>query len=313
MDFNKERFCNFARYDLIINSRFYRNLSLVPLIGAVSIVACSCSLTYLVHSITGDYDHSGYTLFSVIDYFTACCLACLLNFMMLAFAGCWAHNLRTKQGRITELTLPATNLEKFVWHMGLMIVGGLLVCIVSLLLADAVNALLTLLISSNENLQIVSITSNVFECISGTYVFNNHMVGFNLDEIAQAEGYEHITYITYLPTALATTSLTGLLYQISLFAFGNALKYKYNIILTYLILQAVAIAVAIIGFVAGAIIILYDDTLLPTFFTSIATDSFSLILLNYIISAISIALVSFFVWKSFRLYEKAQITSPRNQ
>ena len=69
-----------------------------------------------------------------------------ITLMMAIFAGCWAHNLRNKQGRITELTLPATNLEKFTWHALLMLVGGFALSLIGLLTADGFNALLTLLV-----------------------------------------------------------------------------------------------------------------------------------------------------------------------
>ena len=139
MNFDKNRFANFAKYDLTINKAFFRNLLLVTIAGAVGIAMMGFIARYnIYHDVAsnlsewntvpepGEFSH--YTF----NYLTASYEICFFLVMMSIFAGCWAHNLRNKQGRIIELTLPATNLEKFTWHTLLMLVGGFVLCLVSI-------------------------------------------------------------------------------------------------------------------------------------------------------------------------------------
>ena len=175
MNFNKERFANFASYDLTINKSFYRNMAIVTVAGALCIALLGFIARYTIYDSVVNDTMSGqaYSYVPAADsfedynwmYLTALYELGFFLIMLQIFAGCWAHNLRNKQGRINELTLPATNLEKFTWHALLVLVGGFILCILSLIIADGFNALLTLINYGTEN-GIKSLTTSVGEMCS---------------------------------------------------------------------------------------------------------------------------------------------------
>ncbi len=147
MDFNKERFLNFGRYDLIINKSFYRTMALICIFGSTGIAFVAFFGRWLMANAFNSLD-----IEPLQDFWsyknvaiTALVLIMFTGIMHVIFAGCTFHNLRNKQGRISELTLPATNLEKYAWHLGLVIIGGTLAIILSLVCSDALNALLNLI------------------------------------------------------------------------------------------------------------------------------------------------------------------------
>ena len=144
LDFNKKRFVNFGRYDLIINKSFYITMALFTSFGALGITLVAFVSRWLIfrNSSSGDTSFESYSNTIVFEFF----LIAFFSIMRTIFAGCTFHNLRNKQGRITELTLPATNLEKYVWHFSLVSIGGLLTCMASLLGADIINAILNLFV-----------------------------------------------------------------------------------------------------------------------------------------------------------------------
>ena len=115
--FNFKRFLNVARWDLSVNSKFYTRSALLM----VAVICMPVVLYYLYSMVM-----KSYLSFATI-YDTAEGFATVINLIGLAYmiiaSGYMFHNLLTKQGRINELTLPATNLERFVWHAVVVIVG----------------------------------------------------------------------------------------------------------------------------------------------------------------------------------------------
>ena len=317
MDFNKERFIHFAQYDLVINKTFYRNFALFTSISLIGGTVLAFMGRYLLWTYSGVNASSYYapSPTDIIHYqnmeLAAQYIFTFLTIMMSIFAGCWAHNLRNKQGRINELTLPATNLEKFVWHVGLMVIGGFTLCLLSLLLADGINALLTLLIYDSEN-GIPSLTAAVFNVADLSFISDR----LNLTIQADFKGHINTNLEEYesaisIIRAAGVLMFTSFISNIAVYMFGNALKYKYNIILTYVILQAISAIVGIIGFILFAIQLITPNpsiqeidpqTILPYVPAAL-----------YIWSTANILLSVFFIWKSFQLYKKAQITTSFNK
>lgn len=317
MNFNKDRFANFAKYDLTINKSFYRNMGLVTIAGAVCLALIGFISRYtMYHSIVNDAmdnqyyvpDPNGFEGYNWM-YLTAIYEVTFFLIMMEIYAGCWLHNLRNKQGRITELTLPATNLEKFTWHSLLMIVGGFIVCCISMLLADGINALLTLISFGTEN-GITSLTASAWEMCSikniVDTVFNRTIGAGNPVDIADgtpiASFYHAFTFAIFCAAFL----------HIIIYLFGNALKYKYNIILTYIALQVLGTVGSIIFFITSA-----ATPNLPEF---LGIDDYSseeiaqlTTIVAYAFSFVFLLIAAFLIWKSYNLYQKAQITSSFNK
>ena len=141
-NFNINRFCAVARWDLTINRAFYNKM-------AMAIAACSILPVLFYHAIemlerVSDADGVGksYSSFLVdldlisvfISVFSGIALTVVLGFMF--------HNLRNRQGRIAELTLPASNIERFLWHAFVVLVGADVWFLMSVGLAEILNAIL---------------------------------------------------------------------------------------------------------------------------------------------------------------------------
>jgi len=318
MNFNKERFANFATYDLTINKSFYRNMAIVTVAGALCIALLGFIARYTIYdSIVNDtmsgqaysyvpdaYSFEGYNWM----YLTALYELGFLLIMLQIFAGCWAHNLRNKQGRITELTLPATNLEKFTWHALLVLVGGFILCILSLLIADGFNALLTLINYGTEN-GIKSLTTSVGEMCSMrgiTEIVFMRGIGHRSGEVITDN--ETIQYFN----AFTVLVFCSAFFQSTIYFLGNAFKYKYNIILTYAALQVLGTVLSFVFFICvalGANVPTIMDTTTP----DIEDVGQALTILYYVLSFITLVASAFFIWWSYNRYTKAQITSSFNK
>lgn len=321
MNFNTERFVNFAKYDLAINKAFYRNMSLAALLGTIGIAAIGFSGRYMMWKqvalnpfYDGDldpYSEDGYNWM----VFTGCYLFVFLVIMMVIYAGCWAHNLRTKQGRITELTLPANNLEKFVWHIGLMLVGGFLLNVVALLIADALNALLTILIYGTEG-GVASLTSTVIDVMNMKQLEVLNTVNVNLPDEANLEYREGVAMTANIAKffqSLRFVIICGIIFKLFIYMFGNAVKYKYNIILTYITMQVLGIILVILTFVGIAIFGEYIKDFVPKHWDDPLEFLADLRYGFYMKSICDLLLSALLAWWSYKRYTQAQITSPLNK
>ena len=293
MNFMKERFANFATYDLTINKSFYRNMALVTIAGAACIALLGFIARYTLYSSIVNNTMSGPAYSYVPDvnsfegynwlYFTAFGELGFLLIMMQIFGGCWAHNLRNKQGRINELTLPATNLEKFTWH-----------------------ALLVLISYGAEN-GIKSLTASVgemcsFQNIAETVFFRGF--GHSSDKALPQEAVPYFSSLTALV-------FCSTFFQITIYFLGNAFKYKYNIILTYVALQVIGTVLSFLFFMFGAIGAA-STNLMDLYFSE--DDAINtLTILYWVLAALALAASAFFIWWSYNRYTKAQITSSFNK
>ena len=316
MNFMKERFANFATYDLTINKSFYRNMAIVTVVGALCIALLGFIARYTIYDSVVNDTMSGpaYSYVPAADsfegynwmYLTALYELGFFLIMLEIFAGCWAHNLRNKQGRINELTLPATNLEKFTWHALLMLVGGFILCILSLLLADGLNALLTLISYGAEN-GIKSLTASVgemcsFQNIAETVFFQGF--GHSSDKALPQEAVPYFSSLTALV-------FCSTFFQITIYFLGNAFKYKYNIILTYVALQVIGTVLSFLFFMFGAIGAA-STNLMDLYFSE--DDAINTLTIVYwVLAALALAASAFFIWWSYNRYTKAQITSSFNK
>ena len=318
MNFNKERFANFAKYDLAINQVFYRNLSLVTLVGTVGIAMVGFMGRYTMwkgthtNGMPDDYDMdmglmtSSYNDVAITAYY----LLIFLTIMMFIFAGCWAHNLRNKQGRITELTLPATNWEKFLWHTGLMIGGGLVLCVASLLVADGLNALLTLAVYGSRH-GVGSLTATVSDFFTMDFITNGIMSKVMVNGQAMGAPQELAIALPFF-RSIGFFIITHFICEVAIYMFGNALKYKYNIILTYIALQVLGIVFAILVLVGVAVFADNVDHI-----TEVENGAEMLFrdmtAAAYVVGALALVLTAVLSWKSYHLYTRAQITAPLNK
>ena len=296
MDFNKERFVNFAKYDLAINKKFYRNLSLATIVGTFGIALFGFMIRWNIWqnsaqqypSADEEWVH-GY-IYDIFDFAWDCsgtsvCLLVFCTLMLTGFSGCWAHNMRSRQNRIMELTLPASNIEKFVWHLALTVGGGALLVALSALLADGLNALLCLF-AMPKGAEVPSLIARMW----------------NIVTLHRLDGADAVKWL------VITLCSCSYIMQLAFYIYGNSLKYKFNIILTYAAEQ-------IISLILSIIFITIVTNIHAHWALSLSEDEvetmFEYIILG--ISAIEIILAAVFVWLSYRNYVKAQLITPLNK
>lgn len=294
MTFNKERFLNFARYDLAINRVFYRNLMIITAATSVGITLMGFMMRYLLWK--DAIDLYGPSASDDLSYIynqmpgTAFCLLAFYAAMLCIFAGCWAHNLRNRQGRIIELTLPATNAEKFLWHLGLMLAGGLALCCVSLLLADGINALLTLITYGADG----GVTS-LFKAVTDLRPFSSSFY--------QPDDEERM-----LLNSMEFCIVVGFVVFVATHVLGNALKYKHNIILTYLAWQVLGFIYLIVFFFCVGVLSEHLE------YHSLPFDSIQDVAIGlYVLGTFGLLVTGLLGWWSYKKYTQAQITSPLNK
>ena len=295
---NGKRFWNYAKWDLTINKGFYRTMAIVTmsLVFMVTIMGFFIRLTEWrsrkAMFAGGDYANSEWFLNEALGVEgTAFVLAYLCLIAMIIFAGCINHPLRNKQGRITTLTLPATNKEKFTWHVLLMYGGGFLLCLSSMVLADLFNALLSVVTFGAEG------TNSLMFSLGDQFAnLAKYMTDFK-----ESDGI-------LLLGLLVASVVVAYLFTLTTFSFGNALKYKYNILITVIALQVIQFVLSVVFFLfalgAGIEFIdSLDEQILKNFI-------YGFVIVMLVLQTVLILLM----WlKSYKLYCKAQVTSAWNK
>ena len=295
--FDNNRFVQYAHYDLTINKSFYRNMAIVTAAITVGLaILCFLCRWISIRNIPEgmeEYFTDRYTVYGAAAF-----LAFFASIMSLVYAGCINHPLRTKQSRISVLTLPATNAEKFLWHALLVIVGGFLLLFACVVVADGVNALLSLMIGLKGN-QIHSITAEC--CRNFILTGDNPIFNQGIFSEESPKGKETLIHLLLNCTALSFWTLTA-------YVFGNAVKYRYNIVWTILALQALQFILTVLAIIfviiSGEMIVdraLDTDPIYAMRFVSIT----SLVIL--------VGTTIWMWWGAWRLYNKAQITSKLNR
>lgn len=283
--FSIKRFVNVARWDLAVNRPFY--IKMLMLIAACVLIPVLLKYISILLSGGVRFGHMGIEIPDNVSNMAKTIYTFSLIIYMVAM-GFMFHNLRTRQGRINELTLPATNLERFLWHVVFVLVGPVLAYVVSVLIADLVHVILGWVLLGQHSFE--SLTLAVFDYDKRVDVALN---GSPMDEIKYS--FFFFVWIMYWN-------------YVSTFALGNAWKYKHNIVFTLLCHIAFWLC---------------SSMLIGLFFASVGGDwngadaFFSYLeshkgLLRTLL--IGFALIVFCsIWLlTYRLYCRAQITTKRN-
>lgn len=300
---NKSRFWNYAKWDMTINKSFYRSIAIVTmsLVFMVTILGFFIRLTEwngvkasmrYMNAANSDYYMSEIEhALRVNGTAFVALIICLIA--IIIFAGCINHPLRNKQGRITTLTLPASNGERYLWHVLLMLGGGTLLCLVSYALADLINA----------GLSVVTFGADGTHSLIGAIA--NAIDGFTAEVIVPAFASDEKGFLFLLMLFSAVLSYP---FQVTLFAFGNALKYKFNILFTVIAIQVIEFVLSILFFIVGL-------SGAFAWFDNISSEDF-FVLLFIVFSVLIIAQLALMVlmWrKSYKLYCRAQVTNAWNK
>lgn len=282
--FNIKRFVNVARWDLTINSPFYTRSAILMM----AFISTPIVLFYLYNMLTKGFLLMGSTSDNVEGF------ALTIGLIGMAYtvisAGYMFHNLLTKQGRISELTLPATNLERFLWHVVVILIGVPLVFFCGVVVADFLHFLFRLMIT---NADIQSLTATYYW---SDFDWNDyHSDGFR--NFMNDYGYEVIMAFTIWACCYTRS-----------FSLFNAWKYKYNIPLTFLFYFVLNTVLPLILLFIGTMFFSKEDVM--DFMNWLKDANF-----HYILTWVDIIgiLVYIGIWVlTYQLYKRAQLTTKRN-
>ena len=282
--FNIKRFLNVARWDLSVNSKFYTRSAIMMM----AFISTPIVLFYLYNMLTKGFLLMGNTSDNVESF------AMTIGLIGLAYsvisAGYMFHNLLTKQGRISELTLPATNLERFVWHAVVIMIGVPLVFFCGVVVADFLHFLFRLMIT---NADIQSLTAAYYW--SDFEGWHNATPG--LEDFMEDYGYELVT----------TIFIWGACYTRS-FSLFNAWKYKYDIPITFLFYFILWTVLPLVLLFIGTMF--FSEENVMNFMNWIKDANPHNIIIGVGIVGI---LVYICIWLlTYRLYSRAQLTTKRN-
>lgn len=292
-NFDINRFKSFALYDLTINQKYYRSQALTTILVLMGIALTCFLFRWMMCDIVGndvpflDYRETNATI---------AMLVAATSIIMIVLAGCTFHNLLTKQGRINELTLPATSLEKYTWHVCLNVFGGIALCMVGLLCADALNAALMAMTFPLDGQH-----SLFLQCIDAMTLNNLKTI------LSQLHGEDSVG--PQVINGALLLMITSTICQLAAFVYGNSIKYRYNIIWTYATIQVISIVAAVIFLKAIINVIKMDYH--PDL-SAYDPETF----LHFLIYGLSIffaALSALLLWRAYVRYTKAVITSKRNK
>lgn len=278
---NYERFKHVAKWNFTINRAIYMKLSFSLFLAMSLPLLAFIMKTIWVGAITHNMDYALNDIpgFDMGDQAALCFMAA-----MPILCGHMFHNLLTKQDRIKELTLPASNGEKFLFHALVTVVGSIVVYMVSFLLIDILQYIYVGAIYGFSHARWIPL-SNEFS----TFV--------NLVEV---NGYTRLTTLMFL-------SLSGLMAYLSTFVLGNAIKYRHNVVWTYLFHFAVGFTILFaLGLSMPWLISLGIEI------DKIDSERFLMGLLRFLI-VYHLLITVFCWWMSYRLYSRAQLTTRRNK
>ncbi len=296
--FNPKRFLQYARYDTLINRAFYTGAAIAVSAVILAVTVMGFCIRFLSRPSAGDIDAD--MAFMPDAYASVGGTAFVLSaFCLLAvtlFAGCFNHPLRSRQSRVATLTVPATNAEKFLWHTAVVALAAPLTCLAATAVADALNALLSLAAGFPAD-HIHSVTAAAYHL--ATLQLGAPGVGLPVEASFTSSGMPEGGDPTF---PLPLLFLAAQFWVFTTFVFGNALKYRYNIVWTLLSHAALQFAVSVLAVVGSVFLFaLYDS------FSRLSADAvlWSLFLFHLLTAALM-------WWQSWRLYTRARVTSPLN-
>lgn len=293
IQFDMNRFLSVGRWDVTVNRRFYTNQAIALLVLAVAPVV----LRYLSAWAAGDVALFGMgtaALYPAIDM--GYWIGFMTGFYRFVF---WVlpvvslsymlHNMVRKQGRIQELTLPASNVERFLWHLAFCLLAPMVVFFGSMLLADGINMLFA---------AVFGCFSQVRSLICAFFVRPCSM------PVDFSSGMGH-------PLLGHSFEVLSMLCFMSTFALGNAWKYRYNLIFTCLVLVVLWLVSGIcLMFLAGAFLQFAGyDCFADTYCNFDPNGTVMFCLLDLFMLALLVG-----IWAlTYKLYCDAQVTSRRNR
>lgn len=277
--FNFNRFLNVARWNFTINRSQYTKLAL-SLFLVMSLPLLTFILkTIWMSAVTGNMELALASSIPGTNMGTWMSACFIVAWPILS--GYTFHNLLTKQSRIKELTLPASNGEKFLFHALVTIGGSLLVYVVSYFLLDILQYLYVGIFYGFSNTHWISYSSILF--------------------MHEGDGMWVLLIMDLMYVAFSST-----------FVLGNALKYRHNVLWTCLFHFVLSFALL---FAVGLTIPFLGDwmTDVSNWMTDWLQADYNFLIWKTLLTVFFLAVIVFCWWAAYRLYTRAQITTLRNK
>lgn len=287
-NFDIHRISNVARWDLNTNRKTYTKYAL----SVIAMYVVIAMYSYVVDYLGARNDNVRASFFEGYRdmYFAAgiaAFMATAFSLQTLLFMSAMFHNLRTRQGRINELMLPATNIEKFAWHVFLIVVANWSLMLVGVLVADALHCLFLMAVYGTS-VPLASITASVF------------------DYLVTMQSLDYNTYVSWI-------GLLGFLFFgrafVATFALGSAWKYRRSLATTMLFhvffwLSVIMLFMVVVT-VSSVLHLHVPDFIM--FLKDMGTSFWA-----FLFMLLSICTFCGVWYLTYRLYCNAQITTHRN-
>ena len=148
-NFNLERLKNYARYDLTVNAKQYRNFALiyVVIMAVVTLLYINEGWQTVINPINDEFCRTYWDSRVGADIFL------WLSSLFILLAATYINiPLRGKQSRIRMLTTPADNCEKFAWHTSVSTLGAVAVAAVALIVCEVINLTIGTMLLGSEHI-----------------------------------------------------------------------------------------------------------------------------------------------------------------
>lgn len=218
----------------------------------------------------------------------AAAATCLIAWIV---AGGWItaelfYNIRTKQQRTQFFMLPATNQEKFWSRVVFAMTNALVISSVALVCADLVQMLISFIFSGES----MSVVKNIFSHI-------HELIDFNINVTTGERVYG-------LPVILKNIShLAGILFLVSTYILGGTVFKRVPAIMTSVCWVIVMIAFGFcVTHISASLFDLFPSMSIEFWWDPMITTC-------VVTTAICIALISFNLWLSYRIFTKMEVIS----
>ena len=291
-NFQFNRFMSVAAWDLTINRSFYKKMAviifsiiLMPVIFKFITILWGVMLHTNTLNELRNIPHEDFYPAISTGYVSS-----LIPIIIVVSMGYIFHNLLTKQGRINELTLPATNCERFSWHAVRTLIGVPLLIVCATLVADIVQLLLNLIFFHSSG---YGVGATIY------WVFQSYYTPI-----------QHAAHSSYSLCCVIFGMMLLFFNYFSLFGLGNAWKYRYNIGWTIAWLIALGLIFSIIlGLMTG--LVFNNQAFFENFVKSIEKNV-SEEAAATVFLLVNAAFTALIWWLTYRLYSRAQISTRRN-
>ena len=316
-NFNKDRFLAYGRWDLVINKSLYKNALITTIVLFLAITILGFLSAKGMYALNGSFPFMAWlNTFSWLSNARKLVVAIMAGYMF--------HNMLTHNSRITELTLPASKQEKFLWHILMYIGAPLLACWVCILVCDGLFAILTAIFMDSSMIR--SYIPMMFGAMSTDDFVSLIQMNIQTDNInVQCSNPMPDFLLSIFDRAVDFVSTWGVISGITeyilitgLFAFINSIKYKHNIPLAFIINVVLGILM-ITGFVIVIFVGINNLSHGPAAYgvaditpeiNDMVDGIFTTVACTSVISGIIGLICWYWTWK---MYSKSQLTSAANK